>query len=206
MFIDLVDKLIDRLIALVKLRKESRQLRFTTTVAPVFVEFEKVHENYLSTFRRFRTMLTTGTGSLNEVIQQISEEYLFSRSRREKLLILLQSDDKPVPDEIRRFFTLLGYYLLVVHGDGRIHQRWYCALAEAYSYLQEEMSTSSSEKVWQFPKHNILHDEGLQQLVGDATLTTHTAIWFLDLVLECIQDYHAAIVKEYQEVRRRLDA
>jgi len=57
MLIDLVDKLIDRVIQLLTYQHKMRATLLETYVTTVFTEFEKVHSAYLESFSNYRDFI-----------------------------------------------------------------------------------------------------------------------------------------------------
>jgi hypothetical protein len=88
MLLDLIDKLIDRTIQLVKTDKEHRKELFERFVEPVFAQFEKVHQDYLASFRQYRDLLSKPETDRTAIIETIRRDHLFTADQRTKLKAL----------------------------------------------------------------------------------------------------------------------
>ena len=80
MIIDLVDKLLDRLIQLARYQQEVRQNLFENYVVPAYSQFEIVHNNYLETFKNYRELIKSAdktTDIKSSILDKIKEESLF---------------------------------------------------------------------------------------------------------------------------------
>ena len=88
MLLDLIDKLIDRTIQLVKTDKEHRKELFERFVEPVFAQFEKVHQDYLASFRQYRDLLAKPEVDRAAIIETIRRDHLFTADQRTKLKTL----------------------------------------------------------------------------------------------------------------------
>jgi hypothetical protein len=76
---------------------------------PVFSRFKSVHENYLQTFRDYRNRIQDNQELyLNEIIQKIREDSLFSRDLRSDLMESLKIENK----KFSSFIDSIENYLL----------------------------------------------------------------------------------------------
>jgi DNA-binding protein H-NS len=97
--IDLIVKLIEKCIQLVQQRQEANRKLYTDFVEPAISDFEKVHQNYLETFKQYREMLTSDSTPINSkhpVLQKLEQDINFSAHLRTKLTALHQFKDDPV--------------------------------------------------------------------------------------------------------------
>lgn len=85
MIIDLLEKLIDRLIQLAKYKQELSQEFFSNFVEPTYLEFEAIHQKYLSSFKEYRKLLKDESNSIKYLIDRIKEDQLFGDGQRQKL-------------------------------------------------------------------------------------------------------------------------
>lgn len=107
--IDLIDKLIDRLIQLVNYRKENKRQFLDTYLAPLYEAFEEIHEAYLSAFKGYLDDIRRDDCDVKSLIETIEENRLFEDHRRRKVLAM--SSIKPESD-IDRFLGLIQAYLV----------------------------------------------------------------------------------------------
>lgn len=87
--IDLLLKVIDRCIDLVKRREELNRRLYTDFVEPAFADFEALHRNYLESFARYQLMIKASDVPLNykhPIVEALADDSLFSSHLRSKLL------------------------------------------------------------------------------------------------------------------------
>ena len=114
MLVDLVDKLVDRLIQLVRHRQQARLDLLKDHVTPVFAAFEAVHAQYLSSFSKYRQVLKTSTDPLtpsHPLIDTVRTDNLFTEHERTKILGLGSAADDP---ELGAFVRLIRDYVVDV--------------------------------------------------------------------------------------------
>ena len=114
MLIDLVDKLVDRLIQLATYRQQVRYKLLEEHIAPVFAAFEAVHEQYLSSFAKYRKILKTTADPLtasHPIFDEIRTDNLFSEHERTRIIHLGSVDADP---EVGTFVKLIHDYLVDV--------------------------------------------------------------------------------------------
>jgi hypothetical protein len=114
MLVDLVDKLVDRLIQLVRHRQQARLDLLKDHVTPVFAAFEAVHAQYLSSFSKYRQILKTSTDPLtpsHPLIDTVRTDNLFTEHERTKILGLGSAADDP---ELGTFVRLIRDYVVDV--------------------------------------------------------------------------------------------
>jgi hypothetical protein len=86
--VEILAVFVDRCIALLKRREEVNRALYVDFVSPLMNDFERLHENYLSTFRAYRDTVNTSVDQLtpeHPVFDQIRTDSLYSRGLREKL-------------------------------------------------------------------------------------------------------------------------
>jgi hypothetical protein len=89
MIVDLIDKLIDRCIALVKAHKEAKRSLLTDFLDPTYAAFEAIHKAYLADFQRYRTCLKSNekfSKSVESLRDTLRTDNLFTANERTKLL------------------------------------------------------------------------------------------------------------------------
>lgn len=97
--VDLIFKLIEKCIELVRQREESDRKLYEDFVEPAVADFEKVHQNYLETFQSYRRILETQSATLtidHPILKKIKEDMLFSAQFRSKLEALEEFQIDPV--------------------------------------------------------------------------------------------------------------
>jgi hypothetical protein len=85
MILDLLTKLVDRCVELVKRREELHRALFEDFVDPIQKDFEAVHNNYLETFRNYRELVKTTNHAFDDthpVFDSIKADSLFSAGMR----------------------------------------------------------------------------------------------------------------------------
>ena len=118
MLIDLVDKLVSRVIELLRERKSIRREAFAERVAPIFLDFERIHQDYLSTFRSYRERLDKTDCAMRDIVGEIHEENLFGDHRRSKLRSLVWTTAGDGSDQLlSEFCNSIYRYLTLSHGD-----------------------------------------------------------------------------------------
>lgn len=97
--LDLVLKLIDKLIELVKRREEVDKDLFSNFLVPAMTDFEAVHKSYVDSFRKYRECVADRNNALDrrhKVFDLIKEDMLDSIDLRGKVLALYQLEVDPV--------------------------------------------------------------------------------------------------------------
>jgi hypothetical protein len=96
--IDLVFSLIDRLIQLVEHHQKVQKDMFKDFVEPIFYEFEKVNNQYLDSFRKYREMIRSSEqiDSDHPIFSIVEDEILMTSAQRVKLEELSGFSDDPL--------------------------------------------------------------------------------------------------------------
>jgi hypothetical protein len=88
MMVDLIDKLIDRIIQLVNHRKERGQKVVTDILEPLLDSFNEVHESYMNTFKQLHTSLQSSSSVIADrerIFNQLYVESIFNWDKRSSL-------------------------------------------------------------------------------------------------------------------------
>ena len=112
MIVEIVDKLVDRLLQLIKHRKEQNQELYSNFVEPAIADFEAVHKNYMESFKSYRTTLREGKTPLDmehPLFDKIREDSLFSSEIRSKVAAIQELDGDTV---IGPFAKAVSIYVL----------------------------------------------------------------------------------------------
>lgn len=107
MILELTLKLIDRLIQLGERREKINRNLFTDFVSPIFSDFEKIHEEYLASFRKYREMIKMDE-SREQLEDRIKEDMLFTASSRSKLRNLEERRTDPT---LGKFIQSIASYI-----------------------------------------------------------------------------------------------
>jgi len=108
--IDLVFSLIDRLIQLVEHHQKVQKDMFEDFVEPIFSEFEKVNNQYLESFRKYREMVRSSEKLDNShpIFSVVEDEILMTSAQRVKLEELSRFSDDPL---YGAFISSIQYYM-----------------------------------------------------------------------------------------------
>jgi len=142
MIVDLVDKLVDRLIHLLTYKKQKRTELLEKHVTPVFEEFERVHSAYLESFSRYRDQIMKAQNAnwIPPLQAALRKENLFSANTRSRLRRMAQAGVYDISDP---FVTSVCDYVTNVrlvnsmepNGDP---QRWRNSFLEALDGIAGE--------------------------------------------------------------------
>ena len=223
MIIELVDKLVDRVIQLLTYRKQMRAALLETYVTPVFAEFEQVHSVYLESFSRYRDLIrsTQEPNWIQSLQATLEKDNLFSANCRSKVVRLAEAEDN---DTLGPFVKGICEYLmgarLVDPLGKKIHplhvQRWRQSLFRTLGEIAEEN--------WQLvidpdgarpPLSPEEIDDELEQLRGrypiDAKTVTNQdalkracALGALDAIVTEMQSQYDQVCQAYVELRGSL--
>jgi hypothetical protein len=227
MLIDLVDKLVDRIIQLVQHRQQARQDLLKDHVGPVFAAFEAVHAQYLSSFALYRQTLKTATDPLtpqHPILDVIRTDNLFTEHERTKILGLGSAAEDP---ELGAFVRLIRDYVVDVRVAvdpiagyrGRRFanpQHWRRTLiAELEAIFDESWQIVLDPNSAQPP----LYGEDLENALANARreerieeqdprkldkLKQAFAVRALDEIVEEMQDAYGGVASEYARLQRVL--
>lgn len=227
MLVDLIDKLVDRLIQLVKFRQEARHKLLEEHVVPIFEAFEAVHGQYLSSFAKYRKTLKTTTDPLtvsHPIFDEIRTDNLFSEHDRTRIIQLGAIDTDP---EVRSLVTLIHDYLVEVrvasdpmegYRGGRFAnpQHWRrTLLTELEAIVSESWQVVLDPNSAQPPLYgSALHDAlakartnaGIREDDPDRQEKTKAvfAVRAVDEVVQEMQNEYAKVSMEYGRLRQVL--
>lgn len=87
MVIDLLDKLVDRCIQLVRHKEAVHRRLFEEYVEPMQDDFEAIHQDYLESFRKYRAMVKASAplNAHHPVFDAITEDALFNAKSRMRI-------------------------------------------------------------------------------------------------------------------------
>ena len=220
MLIDLVDKLADRAIQLLTLRKRQRKELLQDYVSPVFAEFELLHSAYLESFARYREAIQNidERSWLQALRSTLERDNLFTAGSRSKVIQLAQAE----PDEsLRSFISEIRDYLLgarLVEPLGRdvfpnLVQRWRQGFTKTLDTIVDER--------WQL----VIDPDGAGPLLSPVeiraeldrrrvkypisgappdALKRSCALWALDEVVWEMQSQYDRVCEAYAQLRRVL--
>ena len=159
MWLELTEKLVDRCIQLFKERSADKKRLFEEYVKPIFDDFEEIHAAYIDTFLRLRSAIREKAISIDELIEQIEAEYLFSEGQRDKLRRITaishaSAGKKPAyePELIASFLFAIHCYLTVPYSDGSERpQKW---LGGYMAYIELLSDFSTGRKHWEISTSN----------------------------------------------------
>jgi hypothetical protein len=223
MIIDLVDKLVDRVIQLLTYRKHTRAALLGKYVTPVFEEFEQVHSAYLESFSRYRDLIrsTREPHWIQPLQATLEKDNLFSANCRSKVVRFAEAEDNdtlgPFVKDISEY--LMGARLVEPLGkkiDPVAVQRWRQSLFRTLGKIAEEN--------WQMvidpdgakpPLTPAEIDDELEQLRGrypiDAKTITNQdalkracALGALDAIVMEMQSQHDRVCQKYAELKGSL--
>ncbi len=103
MVIDILDKLIDRLIQLIKHKEESDKKLFENFISPIYSDFEAIHKNYLDNFKKYRESLLSTNDSIelnHPVLDMMKTDSYFTAGQRKKVWKLMTQLDSQIAANI----------------------------------------------------------------------------------------------------------
>ncbi len=186
MLLDLVDKLIDRCIALVKHQQEVQRSLISDYLEPINNELETVHKGYLTSFRKYRDIIKTSKKHFepqHEIFDIIREDSLFSQGDRQKLWTLAEFSKAPM---IGSFVAAIVDYLKFATEDTAylVDDPYInCNMYRARLYNGLDLIFESSETNEQ---------KRLQ------------AIKILDDITKALQDKYALVLSSYSQTKNSL--
>ena len=111
MIVDLIDKLVDRVIQFVNYKKESRKTLLNDYITPIYEEFEIVHDAYLTSFNEYRNFLKEATelSPNSPILDTIEKDNLFNAKQRAKVFELTEAAQD---EEVGGFLQSIYRYLV----------------------------------------------------------------------------------------------
>lgn len=220
MIVELVDKLIDRSIQLIKHHQETRRNLLEDFVNPVFSEFESVHENYLECFQKYRDIIKSSDNP-RSVIHEIEKDHLFTEGQRRKLIELSDFSEEPM---VGGFVDAIGSYLIgkyyYIFGFENKYTNWprrglLQGLKNVYSSYTgnpepQEIQRKMTEAVQQFKierirkTDNALNQKGRNIFDAETNYETASALYMLDSLVEEMQSRYIIVTSEYIKLKKKL--
>ena len=116
MLIDLIDKLISRVVDLLKEEQRIKKTMHDNFIVPLMSQFEEIHENYVQTFIKYGEIISGGDFPITKahpVVKEIKKDSLTSNSMRVKLGALWRAleDSKDNSSELTALLEAIGRYL-----------------------------------------------------------------------------------------------
>jgi hypothetical protein len=111
MILDLIDKLVDRVIQLLTYKQQMRRALLDMYITPVFEEFEKVHAAYLDSFSRYRDTIQNSRDPnwIRTLQATLHTDNLFTANTRAKIVRLTEAKDD---DLLKPFVNGICEYLM----------------------------------------------------------------------------------------------
>jgi hypothetical protein len=196
MIIDLIDKLVDRCIQLVRHREEvSRQL-FENFIGPIHADFETIHQSYLDSFREYRRMLKTSIASFTEshpVLDAIYEDAKFNSKLRMRIHSMALCEDDPL---LGKFISSIYKYFHRL--DFTTHHLFLDELdEEGPAYIEEPPDNVPRN----YARDKIGEIFESQQTAAEKQLN---AIHVIDEIVEELQSRYSAETREFFELKKKL--
>ena len=203
MIIDLVDRLVDRIIQLATYHRDARRNLFDTFAVPIFTLFDEVHTEYLTSFRQYREIMKSSpdfSSIVDDLCDTIETDNLFTASQRDKLWALTKLPDM---GEFEELIGTIGYYL---HGrDQDIHgspeallqegQMWRTGLLEELRNLKTGQQGMIRWDTFQVPS------EVLEQ--GPEQTKKFLAVEHLDALVRKMQGTYALATQRYFALKQK---
>lgn len=102
MILDLVLKLLEQCIQLLKMKREARAAFFKEAIDPLYHDFETLHADYIASFREYRAEISNARSLSvdHTVLDSIRRDHLFSQNLRARLSATFQLfPESPVYDK-----------------------------------------------------------------------------------------------------------
>lgn len=192
MLVDLLDKLIDRAIQLIRHREEVDRHLYNEFVTPAFNELDTIHADYLRTFRKYREIVKTSPQPMDEkhpLLDQIKEDGLYSLGQRRRARALAEAAGNPKLDG---FVTAVREYLYT-------GERGLDDIARNQKASPKARRITPTTGKLALRKIRAVADSR-----ADDSEKRQRAITILDEIIETIQDRYTIVTKEYQMLKRQL--
>jgi hypothetical protein len=145
MLIDLLDKLVDRVIQLATIQEQKRAKLLAEYLEPIFARFDQLNSEYLTAFERYRAMIANSADPdwLASLQATLEKDNLFTTHTRTQLQRLAEAKKSPDVEEFIDGICeyLLGARLLEPVGK-QVHphaiQRWRQSLNKTLDRIAEE--------------------------------------------------------------------
>lgn len=195
--LDLVLKFIDRCIALVKRREQVNRSFYVDFVNPAFADFERVHKDYMDSFRNYREEIKTTSTYLDSdhpILDMIRRDSLFSVDLRAKLWELEDShSDKTLGELVH---AIISYLTCVAETD----------LLKGYP-SKPDATDGSRTSDFRSNIHRFELTNGLSeifQLFSSQEEKRQACLAVLDEHVTRIQRFYKKVVREEMKLKRAL--
>jgi hypothetical protein len=196
MIVDLMDKLIDRCIELVRQKQEVHRSLFDDFVRPALIDFDAVHNDYFASFQKYRKMIEESDRPLtldHPVFLTLREDSLFSHGKRQKVAALQPLAADPI----------VGSFI------GRI-----CAYLQFSDARLEELADTTPHSASRPPLRNVIRAIAAERL-SKATLLFHDSLVgrpppriqgmaVLNELVLLLQERYADVLAEDESLRAKL--
>lgn len=194
MLVDLVDKLLDRIIGLMNYRSEVRKTLLDDHITPIYSEFELVHKGYLESFEKYRELIKSGKYPLDielqpstetqiiadpQIIAIIKHDLVFNIDKNIKIYEMAKAYDNN--DSLSAFISSIQSYLIGVKYD-----------------VQVDMTSN----VWRSTLINELYKISAEERTEEEKAIS--AIKCLDSVVLKMQGRYQEVTKEYYKLKKKL--
>jgi hypothetical protein len=111
MLIDLLDKLVDRVIQLATIQEQKRAKLLAEYLEPIFARFDQLNSEYLTAFERYRAMIANSADPdwLASLQATLEKDNLFTTHTRTQLQRLAEAKKSP---DVEEFIDGICEYLL----------------------------------------------------------------------------------------------
>ena len=201
--IDVILRLIDRCIELVKTRQATDKALYREFVVPAIDDFNLVHRNYLDSFKRYRDMLSAASGAFgpdHPVIDAIRTDALFSADLRSKIYSLRPLASDPIAGGL---IAAIERYMKGTND----HIERYGVLADPNGARREASENIGKNAGNLKNLIRVAYTDNLQDIFGrllDDASKKKMAIAALDYIVEQMQARYAAAIREHSLLKHRL--
>ena len=98
-------------------KKEGKDINgrfFVNFIEPLWIKFNEIHSDYKTSFKRYKAILGNEGNNVNDLIQEIKVDSLFSEDLRSELMSMSQNVPNAFPKTneqlLDNFIMSLGYY------------------------------------------------------------------------------------------------
>lgn len=187
--LELVLKLIDRCIDLLKRKEESNRRLFDDFVAPAFSDFEALHNDYIERFRKYRETIMTSDEPFHSghpIFNQIDVDNLFSASYRAKVWELEGFVDHPV----------FGSFIQAIIRYIRFDKTW-----KPRPTKRRYAASALTQTIARATRHKI---ETKVKAASKDQSRRKEAVEVLDKTIGTIQESYSLVVQEYSLLKSKL--
>jgi hypothetical protein len=176
--------------------KEKKKEIFDKFVEPTYLEFESVHQGYLESFQKYRSLIKTTDKPLNEnheVFELIQEDHIFTEGQRLKLLNLVDVVTKS---------------LSVAHNNNSEagFNSAYSFVSSIYAYLTD-VDSEIEDLGWETNARRFTIFDALRNIAeNESDLETQRSEMLASLnpLIQDLQERYAKVNASYLELRKSL--